>query len=102
MMKPLAWYGSTCGRLLCAALLLGVISIRGRAQESSVSWVDRTTDFLGTRNSYCALFDKNGRMVRAVDAPDGIFHLPWAGNADLNSPLSFSMSTVTLAFASAR
>ena len=82
--------------------LVGVMFIRGKAQESSVSWVDRTTDFLGTRNSYCALFDKNGRMVRAVDAPDGIFHLPWAGNADLNSPLSFSMSTVTLAFASAR
>jgi hypothetical protein len=69
-MKPPAWNGSTCGRLFCAVPLLGVISIRGMAQESSVSWVERTTDFLGARNSYCAicaLFHKQRyRMVRAV------------------------------------
>ena len=77
----------------CAVFLLGVMSIRGRAQESSVSWVERKTDFLGARNSYrasCALFDKQRyRMVRAVDTPDGMFHL--GGDADLSSPLSFSI-----------
>jgi len=89
VMKPLAWNGSTCGRLFCAVPLLGVISIRRMAQESSVSWVERTvswvertTDFLGARNSYCAicaLFDKQRyRMVRAVYTPDGMFHSPLA------------------------
>jgi hypothetical protein len=62
------------------------------------SWVDRTTDFLGAQNSYPV--DTNGRMVRAVDAPDGIFH--YLGRGTLISVLLFSMSTVTLAFASAR
>jgi hypothetical protein len=61
-----------------AVLLLGVISIRRRAQESSVSWVERTTDFLVARNRYCAicaLFDQQRyRMVRAVDTPDAMFH----------------------------
>ena len=38
MMKPLACNGSTCRRLCCAVLLLGVKSIRGKTQESSASW----------------------------------------------------------------
>jgi hypothetical protein len=33
MKKSLAWNGSTCGRLFCAVLLLGVISIRGRRRN---------------------------------------------------------------------
>jgi hypothetical protein len=106
MMKPPAWNGSTCGRLFCAVPLLGVISVRGRAQDSSASWVERTTDFLGARNSYCAicaLFDKQRhRMVRAVDTPDGMFHLPWAVTPISVLLCSFLRQELTSALVSAR
>src|SRR5260370_21957629 len=76
------------------------------AQESSVSWVERTTDFLGARNSYCAscaLFDKQRyRMVRAVDTPDRMFHLPWAVTPISVLLCQFLRQELTSAFGSAR
>ena len=79
MMKPLPWNDSTCGRLFCAVLLLGGISVHKRVGH----------------NVY--------RMIHAVSAsvrPN--VPLTLGSRADLSSLLAVSGSRLRSAFALVR